>query len=41
VTPKGIEVDEAKIKAIKSWPIPATLTQLHSFLALRDFIGIL
>jgi hypothetical protein len=28
VTPQGIEVDEAKIKAIKSWPIPATLTQL-------------
>jgi hypothetical protein len=28
VTPHGIEVDEAKIEAIKSWPIPATLTQL-------------
>jgi hypothetical protein len=28
VTPQGIEVDEAKIEAIKSWPIPATLTQL-------------
>jgi hypothetical protein len=26
VTPQGIEVDEAKIEAIKSWPIPATLT---------------
>jgi hypothetical protein len=26
VTPQGIEVDEAKIKPIKSWPIPATLT---------------
>jgi hypothetical protein len=32
VTPHGIEVDEAKIEAIKSWPIPATLTQLRSFL---------
>jgi hypothetical protein len=28
VTPQGIEVDESKIEAIKSWPIPATLTQL-------------
>jgi hypothetical protein len=28
VTPQGIKVDEAKIEAIKSWPIPATLTQL-------------
>jgi hypothetical protein len=28
VTPQGIEVDEAKIEAIKSWSIPATLTQL-------------
>jgi hypothetical protein len=28
VTPHGIEVDEANIEAIKSWSIPATLTQL-------------
>jgi hypothetical protein len=28
VTPQGIEVDEAEIEAIKSWLIPATLTQL-------------
>jgi hypothetical protein len=34
VTPQGIEVDEAKIEAIKSWPIPATLTQLQCFLGL-------
>jgi hypothetical protein len=48
VTPQGIEVDEAKIEAIKSWPIPATLTQLQSLLGLvgfyrcfvRDFITI-
>jgi hypothetical protein len=26
VTPQGIEVDEAKIETIKSWPIPSTLT---------------
>jgi hypothetical protein len=37
VTPPGIEVDEVKIEAIKSWPIPATLTQLRSFLSLAGF----
>jgi hypothetical protein len=37
VTPQGIEVDEGKIEAIKSWPIPATLTQLQSFLGLVGF----
>jgi hypothetical protein len=30
-------VDEAKIEAIKSWPIPITLTQLQSFLGLTGF----
>jgi hypothetical protein len=37
VTPQGIEVDEAKIEAIKSWLIPATLIQLQSFLGLAGF----
>jgi hypothetical protein len=37
VTPQGIDVDEAKIEAIKNWPIPATLTQLRSFLGLAGF----
>jgi hypothetical protein len=37
VTPQGIEVDEAKIEAIKSWPILVTLTQLRSFLGLAGF----
>jgi hypothetical protein len=37
VTPQGIEVDEVKIKAIKSWPIPTTLTQFQSFLELAGF----
>jgi hypothetical protein len=37
VTPQGIEVDEAKIEAIKSRLIPATLTQLQSFLELVGF----
>jgi hypothetical protein len=30
-------VEEANIEAIKSWPIPATLTQLQSFLGLVGF----
>jgi hypothetical protein len=30
-------VDEAMIEAIKSWLIPATLTQLRSFLGLAGF----
>jgi hypothetical protein len=37
LTPQGIEVDESKIEAIKSWPIPATLAQLRSFLGLTGF----
>jgi hypothetical protein len=37
VTLQGIEVNEAKIEAIKSWSIPATLTQLQSFLGLAVF----
>jgi hypothetical protein len=37
VTPQGIEVDEAKIEAIKSWPILATLTQHWSFVGLVGF----
>jgi hypothetical protein len=37
VTPQGIEVDEVKIKAIKSWLISATLTQLRCFLGLAGF----
>jgi hypothetical protein len=40
VTPQGIEVDEAKIEAIKSWPIPALSHNFRVFLALRDFIGV-
>jgi hypothetical protein len=41
VTPQGIEVDEEKIEAIKSCLIPASLTQLWSFLRLaKDFIGV-
>ncbi|WVZ89455.1 hypothetical protein U9M48_035861 [Paspalum notatum var. saurae] len=31
VTPQGIEVDETKIEAIKSWPVPQTITQVRRF----------
>ena len=37
VTPQGIEVDEMKIEAIKSWPVPQTVTQVRSFLGLAGF----
>ena len=37
VTSQGIAVDESKIHAIKSWPIPATVTQVRSFLGLAGF----
>jgi hypothetical protein len=37
VTPQGIEVDEMKIEAIKSWPLPHTTTQVRSFLRLARF----
>jgi hypothetical protein len=37
LTPQGIEVHQAKIDAIESWSITATLTQLQSFLRLAGF----
>ena len=37
VTSQGIEVDEAKIVAITSWPTPTTVTQVRSFLGLAGF----
>jgi len=37
VTPQGIEVDETKIEAIKSWPTPQTVTQVRSFHGLAGF----
>ncbi|WVZ97512.1 hypothetical protein U9M48_043039 [Paspalum notatum var. saurae] len=33
VTPQGIEVDETKIDAIRSWPTPTTITQDFSTIA--------
>jgi len=31
VTTQGIEVDDAKVQAIQSWPTPTTVTQVRSF----------
>ncbi|WVZ90013.1 hypothetical protein U9M48_036351 [Paspalum notatum var. saurae] len=37
VTPQGIEVDEAKVQAIRSWPTPTTVSQVRSFHRLAGF----
>lgn len=37
VSSKGVHVDEAKIDAIKTWPQPTNLQQVHSFLGLDSF----
>jgi hypothetical protein len=37
VTSQGIEVDEAKVQAIQSWPTPTTMTQVRSFHGLAGF----
>ena len=34
---KGIEVDEEKVKAIKEWPTPKTITEVRSFHGLASF----
>jgi hypothetical protein len=31
VSAKGIEVDEEKVKAIKEWPTPKSITEVRSF----------
>jgi hypothetical protein len=40
VTPQGIEVDEAKIEAIKTGRLLQLSHNFKVFLALRDFIGV-
>ena len=37
VSVKGIEVDEEKVKAIKEWPTPKSLTEVRSFHGLASF----
>ena len=37
VSAKGIEVDEEKIKAIKDWPTPKSITEVRSFHGLASF----
>src|SRR5438128_8562727 len=34
---RAIEVDDSKIEAIKSWPVPETITKVRSFLGLAAF----
>ncbi|XP_039123371.1 uncharacterized protein LOC120259988 [Dioscorea cayenensis subsp. rotundata] len=37
VSGEGIQVDEAKIKAIQDWPTPTTITEVRSFHGLASF----
>lgn len=37
ISTKGIEVDEEKIKAIKEWPTPRSITEVRSFHGLASF----
>ncbi|XP_038979001.1 LOW QUALITY PROTEIN: uncharacterized protein LOC120109324 [Phoenix dactylifera] len=37
VSTKGIEVDEEKVKAIREWPTPKTITDVRSFHGLASF----
>ena len=37
VSAKGIEVDEEKVKAIKEWPTPKSITEVKSFHGLASF----
>jgi hypothetical protein len=37
ISAKGIEVDEEKVKAIKEWPTPKSITEVRSFHGLPSF----
>jgi hypothetical protein len=37
ISAKGIEVDEEKVKAIKEWPTPKSITEVRSFHDLASF----
>ncbi|XP_073290228.1 uncharacterized protein [Primulina huaijiensis] len=33
----GIEVDPSKVEAVKDWPVPKSVTEIHSFLGLAGY----
>ena len=37
VSKDGIETEKKKITAIQEWPIPKTVTEVHSFLGFRNY----
>ena len=37
VTPKGIQVDESKVEAVRSWPVPKSIHDVRSFHGLASF----
>ena len=37
ISREGIHINESKIKAIKSWPIPTTITEVCNFHGLASF----
>lgn len=39
VSENGIETDPEKIQSIKTWPTPATLKQLRSFLGFAEYVA--
>ena len=39
VSAKGIEVDEEKVKVIKEWPTPKSITEVKSFYGLASFVA--
>ena len=38
VSAQGIKVDKEKVKAIKEWPTPKSVEEVHSFHGLTSFI---
>jgi hypothetical protein len=37
VTAQGIEIDEEKVKAIRDWPTPKSVSEVRSFHGLASF----